>query len=196
MINLLPPARLTDLRIAHSNTVFRRYIELTAIAMVILGVVLGGAYTLLKSQQQDTQRTLDLSQQKIQKLEPVQKQAEQLSLTVNTIAGLSSRSVKFSDMLTQITKVLPQGSVLKGLQFSIEDLKSPLVISADVTDDQKAAVLRNNLASSPLFSKVEIQSIVENDTSATASDGSQQASSYKYTATLNAYLKPQKGVKQ
>lgn len=204
MINLLPPARLTNLRIARNNTVLRRYVELTIVGIAILAAAVIGAHYLLRVQQENTQKTADINQAKIESLESVQKQAEQLSLTINTIAGLMSQNVKFSDTLVEIGGRMPEGSVLTGLQFSIEDFKSPLVISAKVDSESKAAVLRNNLASSKLFSKAEIQNIVvikdedNNQTSDPTNAEAAQAepSPYKYTTTINAYFKDQVGPKQ
>ena len=137
----------------------------------------------------------------MQQLEPVQKQAEDLSQTVNTISGLLSRNIKFSDMLTQIGSIMPPGSVLTGLQFSIEDVESPLVVSAQVDNAQKAAVLRNNLASSPLFKKAEIKNITQiekkSDTNPPSvstepvlpTTDTSTRDSYTYTTVINAYFK-------
>lgn len=206
MINLLPPNRLANIRIARSNTMLRRYIEFSLVSVLVLIVAVVAAYYLLHSQQVNTQKTVDVDAKQIQQLEPVQKQAEQLSTTVNTIAGLLSRNVKFSDMLTQIGGLMPPGSVLTGLQFSVEDLKSPLVISAQVDTQQKAAILRNNLASSNLFSKADIQTISQinaqgessnsgnaplaNPTAPPATNAVPASNSpYKFTTVINAYFK-------
>lgn len=200
MINLLPPQRLANLRLARSNTILRRYIELVIISVIILLAAVALAYYFLHDQQVNTRQTVELNQQKITQLEPFQKQAQQLSLTVNTIAGLMAHNVKFSEMLTQVGGVTPSGAVLTGLQFSIEDLKSPLIISAQVDTEQKAAILRNNLAGSTLFSKAEIQSItqtgasgttssVPNNSDTTAGAGVASTSPYKFTTVINAYFK-------
>lgn len=206
MINLLPPKRVIDIKVARSNTVLRRYIELILLSMVLLAGAVIVAYYFFAIQKNNVQKTVDLNQEKISKLEPVQKQAEQLSVTVNTISGLLSRNVKFSDMLTQIGGLMPSGSVLTGLQFSIEDVQSPLVISAQVDNEQKAAVLRNNIASSSLFKSADIKSITqieqkttqtttpttttETTTVPTLTPTSPTASSpYKYTTVINAYFK-------
>lgn len=202
MINLLPPDRLANLRIARSNTILRRYIQLALIGSVVLVAAVVLAYYFLNTQQVNTRHTAEANQQKIAQLEPVQKQAEELSATVNTIAGLFSRNIKFSDMLTQIGGVMPPGSVLTGLQFSIEDLDSPLAISAQVDTEQKAAILRNNLAGSSLFSKAEIQTIAHINNDVSVSDSTTPSPSktpttsvttnkspYNYTTVINAYLK-------
>lgn len=203
MINLLPPKKLLDMRIARNNTILRRYLHLAAISFVVIAASLAAAYYFLNTQYQNAKKVTDITQQKVVKLEPVQKKAEQLSATINTIAGLFSQNIKFSETLVSIGSVMPDGSVLTGLQFSVQDLDSPLVVSAQVESEERAAVLRNNLASSPLFKSAEIKSIVEikEDESVeapTSSDQPAQAppqNSYKYTTIISAHFKDKSGAR-
>ncbi len=203
MINLLPPGRVLDIRIARNNTILRRYIELIIFGSLILLAAILVARYFFGIQNDNVQRTVDLNNAKISSLEPVQKQAEELSATVNTISGLLSRNVKFSDMLTQIGGIMPPGSVLTGLKFSLEDVEAPLVVSAQVDNEQKAAILRNNLAASSLFEKAELKNITkieEEETTATAptvtatvpalTPAPSPESAYKFTTVINAYFKP------
>lgn len=193
MINLLPPDKLAEIRYARSNTVLRRYIELLIVCVILLLASFAGAQYFLSVQESNSKETLDINKAQVAKLEPVQKEAEQLSATVNTIASLQSRNIKFSDMLVSIGGVMPEGSVLTGLQFSIENLESPLVISARVDNEQTAAILRNNLAHSELFTKAEIQMITALEEEKTDSESATAVpeSRYKYTASINAYFKKQ-----
>lgn len=195
MINLLPPKRLLDMRIARSNTVLRRYIELVVFSILIIFVALAAAYYLLSRQQQSVKSTLETNQQKVAELEPVQKDAEELSATVNTISGLLSSNVKFSEMLTKIGGTMPAGTVLTGLQFSIENTNAPFVISAEVESEERAAVLRNNLLASGLFKSVDIKtiSLIEEEGEAaqpgTEAAPAAPARTYRYTTTIDTYLK-------
>ena len=202
MINLLPPARLLNMRIARNNVILRRYLELALLSMAIVAIAVIGAYYFLESQQNNSEQTASLARQKAEELAPVQKQAEELSVTINTISGLLSRNMKFSEMLTQIGGVMPSGSVLTGLQFSLQDLKSPLVVSAQVENEERAAVLRNNLANSALFKSAEIKSIIEieegDEEPVVNPDGTvvpAQENPYRYTTTINAFFKDGVGVK-
>ena len=200
MINLLPPQQLANIRIARSNTLLRRYIELLLLSLLIIITALTVAYYFMNVQQSNVQQVVEADQKKIAELEPVQKQAEQLSATVNTIAGLLTRDVAFSDMLIQIGGLMPQGAVLTGLQFSIEDFKSPLIISAQVDSEEKAAILLQNLQGSDLFTSAEIKTInqVEQDDSSTTTSVLTPTtptttpivadSPYKYTTVINAYF--------
>ncbi len=206
MINLLPPKRLLNMRIARSNTELRRYVELTVISMAVLAFAVAAAYYFLNNQNKDTKQVVAINQAQVNQLKPVQQQAEQLSATVSTISGLLSTNVKFSDMLIQIGGLMPSGSVLTGTQFSLEDLDAPLIVSAQVETEEKAAILRNNLANSPLFSGADIKSIIEIDEpeSSTASTGTEaqapaaasKEARYKYTTTINAYFKQNAGAKK
>lgn len=203
MINLLPPKRLLNMKVARNNTILKRYIELTLLSMLLIVVAIAASYYFLSSQQKSVKNTLEIDQKKVAELSPIQKEAEELSATINTISGLLSRNVKFSEMLTKIGSVMPSGAVLTGLQFSIEDLDAPLVVSAQVETEERAAVLRNNLATSDLFKGAEIKSILLNEesesngststlnsplTPATPSNSSAN-SKYRYTATIDAYFK-------
>lgn len=189
MINLLPPKRLQDMRYAWSNTVLRRYIFLIVISSLVIAGIIGGAYVLFLRQKESARLAVEADSQRIKKYEPVQKNAEQLSGTINAISTLMSKDVRFSQMLTQIANLMPPGSSLTGLQIDIEDTKAPLAISADVDTESKAAVLRNNLAQSELFEGAEIKSI--KSIKAEASPEPAQASTYKFTTTIDVIRKGQ-----
>lgn len=159
MINLIPPKRLVDIRIAHSNTILLRYVQLLVVSLFVVLSALAVSYYFLHRRQQDVQAILTVEQKKVQQLELVQKDAEQLSATINTIAGLQSRNLKFSEMLTKIGSAMPDGTVLTGLQFSLENADAPLVISAEAENERLAAVLRDNLLTIGLFKTATIKNI-------------------------------------
>lgn len=205
MINLLPPQKLANIRIARGNTTLRRYLELFIALLVIVVAALVSSYYFLSAQKANEQSIVDAEKSRVAELEPVQKQAEQLSATINTIASLSSRDVAFSNLLVQIGGLMPEGSVLTGLQFSIEDYDSPLVISAQIESEATAATLLKNLQSSDLFESAEIKTVSKNEepevaaapqTTETTTDTTTapvpsepvQVSPYKFTTIIDAYF--------
>lgn len=199
MINLLPPKDRHAIALAKKNSILRRYIELCLVSALVLLVLLAGSYYYLKQQENNIQQTADLNKQKVAQLEPVQEEAEQLATTMSTISALLARDVSFSNMLRDIGKLMPSGSSLTGLELSSVESDAPLSISAQVENEQTVAILRNNLASSSLFEKAEIKSIVrkgEEETSETQKqsekDEDEKESRYQYTATLEAYFKAKK----
>lgn len=201
MINLLPPNMLLDKQIARSNTILRRYVQLMLISMLVIGASVVAASYFLTSQRDSVKETVALNVEKSARLAPIQKQGEELSATVTTISSLFSRNISFSDMLTKIGSVTPSGTVLTGLQFSTEDFESPLIITARIESAERGAVLRNNLASSDLFSRADIQSISQTEGADTSSvptapgpDGQPapdlaKQEKYRFTVVINAYFK-------
>ena len=205
MINLLPPKRVFGIKVARNNTILRRYLELSLMAMLFLCATVLIAHYFIHQQNVNTRTSVHLGEVKIKELEPINKKAEDLSKTVNIIDSLISRNIKFSELLVKLGAVMPDGSVLTGLQFSVDSLDSPLVVSAKINDEQKAAILRNNLAGSDLFERVEIKNITLNE-EGTSSATSLAPSSvpvapssitaavptvqYKYSTKIDAYFKP------
>ncbi len=201
MINLLPPKERQAIATAKKNSILRRYIELFLLSAAILALLVAGSYYYLKRQEKNIQQTADLNKQKLQELEPVQEEAQQLAATMETITALLARDVSFSQMLRDIGKLMPQGSSLTGLELSGVDSQAPLSISAQIENEQTAAVLRNNLAASNLFEKAEIKSIIrkgEDETTTTDKNKKEDEknSRYQYTATLEAYFKSSGGQAQ
>ena len=204
MINLLPPKRVFGIKVARNNTILRRYLELTLMAMLFLCATVLIAHYFIHQQNVNTRTAIELEEVKLKELEPINKKAEDLSKTVNIIDNLISRNIKFSELLVKLGAVMPDGSVLTGLQFSVDSLDSPLVVSAQINDEQKAAILRNNLAGSDLFERVEIKNITLSEESTNSAGSSVPSSApvaspsvapvvpvvqYKYSTKIDAYFK-------
>jgi hypothetical protein len=194
MINLLPPKDRLSIEIAKRNTVLRRYLELALLSAVLLAVLVTGSYYFLKLQEKNTKKTIEINNQKLSSLSPVEDEAKQLSATVKTISALLSREINFSSMLTSIGQLVPKNAVLSGLELSSTDTNAPLSISAQVVDENTAAVLRNNLAGSYIFDKADIKSITKiGEDSPDGSSSTQQDikkdSPYKFIVIIDAYFK-------
>ena len=159
MINLLPPQDRLEIELSKRNSVLRRYIELSLVGVLIIALLVMGAHYYLKTQEKHMANTAELNKQKAQELSKTQEEAEQLAETINTIGALLARDVRFSNMLRDIGSLVPAGAVLTGLELSSADSKAPLLITAQIDNEQKGPVLRNNLANSKLFEKAEIKSI-------------------------------------
>lgn len=196
MINLLPPKNRIAIETAKRNTILRRYLELAVLGVCSLAFLIVGSYYYLQLQDKNTKKTLDLNNQKLSLLEPVQDEAKQLTVTINTIAALFSREVDFSTMLTKIGQLMPPTSVLTNLEIDSSLKDSPLNISAQVDTEEKAAVLRNNLEKSELFNKAKIISIekiaYDETTTATNTDEKDaepvKDSPYRFTVQIEAYF--------
>ena len=203
MINLLPPKDRQAIEVAKRNTILRRYLELAILGVLLLALLIVGSFYFLKIQEKNTRKTLDLNNQKLNELIPVQEEAEKLSSSINTISSLINDDAKFSKMLVEIGQLMPANSVLSGLQISSVDKDAPLSITAQVNNEQTAAILRNNLVASDLFEKAEIKTITkigEESSGAiapstgstapqTATDAQKKDSPYKFIVVIDAYFK-------
>lgn len=175
MINLLPPKRRLNIQYARSNTVLRRYLQLGLLSTFIIVVAVFVTAHFFTLQKNNTEKQLQIDTKKVTDLESVHEEAKELAATVNTIAALMEHNIRFSDLLLNIGGIMPEKSVLTGLEFSIENTDAPLVVSAEVDSEAKAAVLRNNLAASTLFNRAEIKSIIKKEGSDAGSQNTQQA---------------------
>lgn len=163
MINLLPPKERLAREVAKQNSILRRYIELFLLMAFILAALLVGSYFFLMQQATNTKKEVALAAADAKKLEVVQSEAEALSRSIKTIAALLEGDRNFSQMLTDIGAVTPDGTVLTGIEINEETVDAPLIISAQVENERRAAILRNNLQKSPLFESAEIKSITRRE---------------------------------
>lgn len=182
MINLLPPNRRLDMKIARNNTVLRRYIELILLSMIIIIAAIAASYYFLDSRRTDVKNTVEADKKTIAELKKTQEEAQGLSTTINTVAKLLSQNIKFSDVLTKIGNVMPDGASLTNVQFEAGELNAPLIVTVDMVNEERGAVLRNNLANSEIFEDARIRSILAIETK-------QPNYPYSYTAILEVYFK-------
>jgi hypothetical protein len=128
-----------------------------------------------------------------------------------TINTLLNRQIKFSELLPNIANLMPQGAVLRELDFTTSDIiaggatggntnagsssssqQKPFLIHASVKDRTVASTLLENIkASKDLFTDADIVS-VNQSTKGTSTDANSLpsvGSKYPYEVTINAYLK-------
>jgi len=178
MINLLPPEKKQDIKYGRLNIILIQYVVLAMVVTVtLLGIVVLGSNK-LSSVQKDIQKEVKASELKVNDLRGYHEQAQQISNQVQTLSNLFSREVKFSELLTSIGGVMPTGSSLTQLTLS-DDRTLPLSLTADVTSEEVAAVLRKNLEESDIFEKADIVSLTAQNNI---------GSDYKFQVSINAVL--------
>lgn len=176
MINLLPPEQKQAIKFGRLNVIMMQYVVLAIIAIVILlGIVVIGAQR-LSGIQNNIRDEVGADQSKVDELKGFHEQAQAISKNVNTLSNLMEQEIKFSELLTSIGRVMPQGSSLTQLSLN-EDRSLPLNLTAVVTDEGTAAVLRKNLEESDIFDKADIVSI-------TAQEDANSAYKYQVTITV------------
>jgi hypothetical protein len=215
MINLIPDNIRANNKYAHRNVLLLRYTALSALTMVAIMAITGLSILGMLQTQSSIQDQISEQNNKLATYKSLDKQGEQLSEQINTIGSLLNRQVTFSTLLPGIAKIMPQGAILKELDFSTSDIlpsttpvnqstgsspggaaaaaatattQKPFIILAAISDRTIAATLLNNVkAEKDLFTDADLVEVTQTNTGSTTS--SAVSSHYPYQVTINAYLK-------
>jgi len=182
MINLLPPEKSVHIRYGRTNATLRRWIIGALIAIAGMLVIFIGGWVYLKSQTVNLQKSLDLTNQQLEKqnLSKVQKDATEISGDIKVINQILSSEVRFSDLIQDLGKVIPPGSVIGSL--SLSKINGALDLDVNSKDYASAAQVAVNLndPANGLFTKVDIISI----------NCSNSSKVYKCSSILKALFSP------
>ena len=161
MINLLPPERAAQIRYGRSNTNLRQWLFAAggAIAGLVIIVISGIIYIGQQSKNLQSGINVDKQQLNTENLAQVQADAKGISSDVKLINQVLGREIRFSDLMTSIGKVMPNGTILSGL--TLTNVNSAIDVSANALDYNSAAQIAVNLAdpSNNLFAHVDIVNI-------------------------------------
>jgi hypothetical protein len=217
MINLIPDNIRENNRYAYRNVGLLRYTMISVFTIAAIGAITALSIFGMLQTSKDMQTQIDEQNQKLTTYKTLEKQGEALSTQLNTIGSLLNRQVNFSVLLPQIAKIMPEGAILKELNFSTSDIlattstgtkntpsnsggtastppvaaavQKPFVILAGIKDRNVATTLLENIrVNDKLFTDADL--IELNQVSAADGDAT-VFSRYKYEVTINAYLKKQ-----
>ncbi len=184
MINLLPPEVKTSYRYARNNVVLRKWILISVIALVGLGLIT--TYGLLTIQQSSRHYEKDIAaSQAIFKKEDfagTQKRAEEISSSFKLVVKVLGQEILFSELIQKIATTIPRGANLTGL--TINQGQKAIDVTANAVDYNTAAQVQVNLADTKngIFSKADILSINCNS----KSDNGDAPSAYPCTVNIRA----------
>lgn len=186
MINLLPNDMKQAIRYARMNRRLAWYWLVAIVSGVVLvGIMFYGQYIIADSREQ-IESDLQESKTNIAELESINKEAQALSSSINTIDQLLNREVRFSGLLQEIGAVIPPGAVLGSLTLS-ENRTGPITLEVNAVSAEVIGVTQENLAASELFAGADITSVqAQNDAN----------SEYKFVGTLNAFFQAQPPAQQ
>ncbi len=161
MINLLPPRLGLNIRYGRHNATLRRWLVAVGLANagLLIIILFGGLY--INRQSANLSRSLSFTQQqlKAQKLSEVQKSSQDITNNVKIINQVLSREIRFSDLIQEVGKVMPAGTILDGL--TLNKVNGALDMSASTKDYVSATQIAVNLSDpkNNLFAKVDIINI-------------------------------------
>ena len=182
MINLTPLGYKESLRFARRNTLLRNWLVgvMTIILLAATTVLLDQSYLKAETRRfasANEQSELTLQQRNI---DETLNQVENISGNLKLIIQVLSQQILFSELLKQVGSVMPQNSILSGIEIS--KLAGGIDLVAEARDYTTATQVQVNLSDdeNKLFEKVDIVSIDCNDSE---DDG------YPCTVTLRALFK-------
>ena len=161
MINLLPPQYVDVVKHSKTNDHLVRWILATLAAIVGLLILIMSGWFYLDHQSKNHISDISLGKQQLeqQNLASVRKDAEEISMDIKTINQVLGREVRFSELIQQVGKVMPPGTVLGGLTLTKVDGSVDLTASAK--DYTTGAQIALNLSDpkNDLFARADIVSI-------------------------------------
>lgn len=158
-------------RYAKLNALVLRYLWVSLLVAGALGGVFGGSLYLLREQSSFV--TSDVASKKAE-LAAINRtftpKAADASSRLNAVKFVQSSQTRFSAVIADIAKVLPQGVSIESITLTGEDAKPVRIVASAGTYDQ-ALAFRNAMASSPRVAAADLESI----TSGEAAGGFQAA---------------------
>ncbi len=179
MINLLSPELKKARRFAKLNVLLIEYVILIAIAITGMIALLFYGESTLNATKATLEESIADDEARALELEPISKEASELSGTVNTIGTLLDQEVKFSYVLQEIGSIIPPGVILSGLTLS-QDTSKPILLEANLTSYEKAGVFQQNLIESDLFIGADVISVTQGT-----------VTGYGFRAQIQAYFNPE-----
>jgi len=161
MINLLPPAMKESYHYGRANRHLLRWLTVFGIGIVGAVLITAFGYLYLNQTISDYKDQVATSKQQLetQNLTGVQTQVKDISNNLNLVVRVLSQQVLFSELLQQLTTLMPSDTNLTGR--SISQTQGAIDITAEAKNYNAAAQIQVNLTdpNNQLFSKADIVSI-------------------------------------
>lgn len=200
MINLLPVENKQSFRAARLNVLLIRYIIFIAVSILFMIAIFGVGYYITITDKNRAESELAELQAASAKYDKTRREAESFEKNLSTAKGILSNEIIFSELMANIAKTLPPGTVLTDFNIATESLGKPMVISAKTKDAEGGLRLKEYLERSPYFENVSIQTITNpsNNGGSGGNGGSagEIATNYPYTVVLSATLFTQASLSQ
>lgn len=187
MINLLPDDTKRDIRAARMNVTLLRYNLLTLGGLAGLFLICLFAYIILGVNQSSFISKSTDNSAKAQTFAEVRKQAEEYRSNLTIASKVLNNSVNYTAVIFDITKLLPDGVVLDGINLNAADFGQQTTFSAHAKSYEQAQKLKDNFQKSTVFSNVFFQSLT---------DASSDESNSAYPISIVVSVKLNKAVQQ
>ncbi len=161
MINMLPGEYAEVIRHGKHNETLIRWLLAELAAIVGLVVILGFGWLYLNHQTLILNSAINTGKQHLeeQNISKVRQDADQISNDIKTINQVLGLEIRFSDLMQEIGKAMPPGTVLGGLTLAKVD--GSIDLSASAKDYTSAAQIALNLSDpkNKIFSRADIVNV-------------------------------------
>lgn len=161
MINLLPPIYVDKIRYSRKNAALLKSLIWLGLANIgLVTILLAGAFYIdRQSSHIQTQIEASEKQLKAQNLDQVEKESQQITNNIRIINQVLSKEVLFSEVIQEVGKIIPSGSVLSSISLTQVSGSIDLVINS--RDNNSAVQAAANLSDpkNNLFEKVDVVNV-------------------------------------
>lgn len=158
MINLLPSARKDEIRFAKLNRIVLRYLRLVLLLIVIIGGILVGTIYYLGVLNAQAAANIAAKKLVITAGAPFMKQAKDVSDRLLAIKTIQTSQTRFSSLLDDLAKMLPQGVAIDTITLTGDDTK-PVRVAVSGNTYNSMLAFRDAVAKSSRISGVDLESI-------------------------------------
>ncbi len=158
MINLLPNTRKEDIRYAKLNRIVLSYLRLVILLGIVIGGILGATVFYVGAMKAQAAADVANKQREITSYAPFMTQAKDASDRLIAIKGIQVSQTRFSLLLGDLAKVLPQGVAIDTITLTGDDTK-PVRIAVSGNTYNSVLAFRDAVANSPRISGVDLESI-------------------------------------
>lgn len=162
MINLLPPDQKEQIRFSKLNRIAIAYVRILFIVIIVLGGIFGAAIYWVN--QTTASVTADVAT-KTATIASLNKsftpKAKDASDRLAAIKFVQATQTRFSGVVADIAKVVPQGVSIDSMTLTGDD-KMPVRIAVSASSYTGALAFRNALITSPRIAGADLESITSN----------------------------------
>lgn len=159
MINLMPPDMKEQIRYAKMNRVALAYARVAVAMVLVLGGIFAWALVQVQQQTKDKSAAVEEKLKEVSSLKAqVLPKSQDASDRLSAIKYVQSTHTRFSLLIADIAKVIPDGVKLNQLQLTGND-KMPVQVTITANQYDQVLAFRNAIITSPRISAADIVTI-------------------------------------
>lgn len=158
LVNLLPYKSKKQISAAKANVVLVKFTAIIGAGALFLAAASFMTYMILNGMEQTALAQKSKNSTETQAFEAAKGQATTMNRSINSAVSILNRQVSFSDILTQLGSITPNGVVIESLNLSSSTLGKPVTLQLHAKDSNSLIQFRDNIQASTLFKDYSLSS--------------------------------------